>query len=152
LHRLSSSFGAQLVKQVAGVRLHCVFSYEKFFGDLSIAHALSDELEYLELALGDGKLTQLPCVQREWLRTVDRDFLYDDNFFLPGEFEADCCQLSEGSIDCPDRALTPKVFANCSPGFPILGLAPSKIYLTLKEFAKLRVGPSPTPSAVVMIL
>ena len=42
LHRLCSSFGVEFVKQAAGVRLHCVFTYEKFFGNFPIAHALGD--------------------------------------------------------------------------------------------------------------
>ena len=63
LHRLCSSFGAEFIKQPAGMGLYGVFADEEFFGNLPVAHAVCDQLEYFQLAGRNRKLAQFSFIQ-----------------------------------------------------------------------------------------
>src|SRR5258707_5528846 len=86
LHCLGSAPGAQLVEQATGMRLDGVFADKEFFGDLTIAQAVGNQLEDLQLATGNAKLGQSLLVQSKELRR--RHLPNDDRFLVFGEFES----------------------------------------------------------------
>src|SRR5436190_20028243 len=76
LHRLSSSFCAQLVKESARMRLHCVLADEELLGNLAIAHAIGNQREYFEFASGNTQLAKFSFIQCK--RRGNRDVSKDD--------------------------------------------------------------------------
>src|SRR5258708_4644366 len=86
LNGLSSAPGAQLIEQAAGMGLDGVLADKEFFGDLTIAQAVGNQLEDLQLAARNPELGQSLLVQSKELRR--RHLPDDDRFFVFGEFES----------------------------------------------------------------
>ncbi len=86
---LSAAFGAELVKNTAGMGLHSVLADEEFFGDFAITEALGDEFEDLEFAWGDTEGFALGIVLDERLAGRHWDFLDDDALLCAGQLQAE---------------------------------------------------------------
>ncbi len=87
LDGLSAAFGAELVKNTAGVGLHGVFADEELFGDFAVAEALGDEFQDFQFAGSDAEGFALCLVLDERLAGRDWDFFNDDPLLSTGQLE-----------------------------------------------------------------
>src|SRR5215510_9269539 len=67
--------------------LYRVLAYEKFLGDLAVAHALSDQLQDLKLASGDAEVLSFAVIWSE-RGECNRNLFKDDPLFISSQLQA----------------------------------------------------------------
>ena len=81
-----------------------VFADEEFFGDLTIAQAVGNQLQDLQLAARNPEFAQSRLVQSKELRR--RDLPNDDRFLVLSEFESEPDSLMEVTLYVPSAFRT----------------------------------------------
>src|SRR5436190_4334550 len=88
LYSLRSSFGAQLVEYSAGMSLNSVFTDKQRLGNFPVAHSFGDELEDLQLTLGNTQVSETGLINDKRYSTHDQHFLYDHDFFFTRQLQS----------------------------------------------------------------